>query len=115
MRISDWSSDVCSSDLIEPEVIEGAEKRLADFGPREAAGRVLGVIRDLEAAHVFIGLRSRQGLRVVRFDGGKELPLPLADEVADDALRGNEEGDVDQHRAVLAGLAAQVWGVGRAA
>src|SRR3546814_14958038 len=27
---------------IEPEVIEGAEKRLADFGPREAAGRVLG-------------------------------------------------------------------------
>src|SRR3546814_20097955 len=42
MRISDWSSDVCSSDLLEPRV--GERRRLVDA----AADLVADALRDLE-------------------------------------------------------------------
>src|SRR3546814_11446336 len=33
MRISDWSSDVCSSDLLRPTLIYGAEDTHNSYGP----------------------------------------------------------------------------------
>src|SRR3546814_5321043 len=59
MRISDWSSDVCSSDLVEP---------VARFGERIADDRAIALVelhRRLVANHVHIGggdLREQFGL-----------------------------------------------------
>src|SRR3546814_17255872 len=57
MRISDWSSDVCSSDLAEVHVVDGGDGGEALPKPRESAERealdvVLGVgPQALVAAH----------------------------------------------------------------
>src|SRR3546814_12380784 len=48
MRISDWSSDVCSSDLLAPRL--GADAHPVDRGMR--GQRAVGLDRDLEAARV---------------------------------------------------------------
>src|SRR3546814_1082385 len=39
MRISDWSSDICSSDLIGPQLV-AAQRRVADHRPR---ARIFGL------------------------------------------------------------------------
>src|SRR3546814_4237400 len=48
MRISDWSSDVCSSDLVGRQFVEGAVQPAVPFG-RHAA-RIIGSIIDHPAA-----------------------------------------------------------------
>src|SRR3546814_17311450 len=77
MRISDWSSDVCSSDLVEPDcdrVLGGRGPRQAALAPeREAlaqrvvdfavgAGAAPGLVR-LEATESNRGRRVGQGAR----------------------------------------------------
>src|SRR3546814_13701890 len=44
MRISDWSSDVCSSDLARDQV-----RRRIDLYPRDRDRRALGILEDVEA------------------------------------------------------------------
>src|SRR3546814_8559568 len=39
MRISDWSSDVCSSDLTLPQPVRPAESRQAGFGGNSGPGK----------------------------------------------------------------------------
>src|SRR3546814_18484268 len=46
MRISDWSSDVCSSDLIDVERLNLGRDRLSRPGPRQRAIGVEQVRRD---------------------------------------------------------------------
>src|SRR3546814_5689777 len=44
MRISDWSSDVCSSDLVEPGEVGGEEAEVGQVWPRHACdGELLGL------------------------------------------------------------------------
>src|SRR3546814_5844592 len=47
MRISDWSSDVCSSDL--PAVAQRVQVQRAREPVLEAAGRVRGLVLEVEA------------------------------------------------------------------
>src|SRR3546814_3132323 len=49
MRISDWSSDVCSSDLLNVSVVAGQGDRM-ESGSRGAGGRV-GYARFLDPTH----------------------------------------------------------------
>src|SRR3546814_16353251 len=71
MRISDWSSDVCSSDLIAQPYLDGFQPLIASFGlgvmklglgqPREKAGLALATSLD-----VGLDLRALQPLQCVR-------------------------------------------------
>src|SRR3546814_6626984 len=63
MRISDWSSDVCSSDLRRSQLL-----RLRDEAPRQAAGRALAGL--LRGEH--LDLRLRANPRGVRDPRGRE-------------------------------------------
>src|SRR3546814_9687723 len=45
MRISDWSSDVCSSDLHDPLILE-ATIHVVDRNPRAGADRLGGMVSD---------------------------------------------------------------------
>src|SRR3546814_10502375 len=49
MRISDWSSDVCSSDLVEPGEVGGEEAEVGQVWPRHACE---GELRGLPLADV---------------------------------------------------------------
>src|SRR3546814_19136872 len=40
MRISDWSSDVCSSDLLNLQVLERQERQIEHAAERRFAGRI---------------------------------------------------------------------------
>src|SRR3546814_13007721 len=53
MRISDWSSDVCSSDLGDILQVDAAEARLEQFDRVDEGLRVLGL--DLEVDRVDVG------------------------------------------------------------
>src|SRR3546814_7373706 len=52
MRISDWSSDVCSSDLILGKCLRLGEADLAALGAVESAGHIVG---DLERLSDILG------------------------------------------------------------
>src|SRR3546814_17009177 len=77
MRISDWSSDVCSSDLREPDPQEAYRERQADpVGRRISADgrhRLLGRDREDQGGetrrHLFDAER-RQQCRLLQADGG---------------------------------------------
>src|SRR3546814_3251458 len=92
MRISDWSSDVCASDLVETERLDGGE-----HGAQVAAvvaagyGDVAGVddelvasmqcvtahvpaVRAAEPAHLAVGKRKRGQARIVRVEHGDARP-----------------------------------------
>src|SRR3546814_10550264 len=57
MRISDWSSDVCSSDLADPQEVQGGGRR---FQPdRDALRRRLPLQRGLTEARMDTGFPSR--------------------------------------------------------
>src|SRR3546814_4876868 len=63
MRISDWSSDVCSSDLV--RIDDGACRALAERGASLLPGGVVGVEGDF-SNHALVDLVSRQGRRIGR-------------------------------------------------
>src|SRR3546814_20661209 len=74
MRISDWSSDVCSSDL---DLIEGRvlpDLRNGDFGQHSEIGKG-------RAAHIMIEHLTAQG-EAARTIGHKALPLRATDRCA---------------------------------
>src|SRR3546814_3923306 len=48
MRISDWRSDVCSSDLQTGDIVGHVGEQLVAFGERESAFHHLAVERDLD-------------------------------------------------------------------
>src|SRR3546814_10265982 len=81
MRISDWSSDVCSSDLVDARAVadaaadlhltrEGGDdafhRRAVDAGAREGAVEV----DDVEVRGARIGEKARLRRRIVAIDGG---------------------------------------------
>src|SRR3546814_6231367 len=66
MRISDWSSDVCSSDLIE-QVQRHHRARVAD------RGEVVGVVPAVEQGEVGQQRRRQRGVEAERGQAGIEL------------------------------------------
>src|SRR3546814_8758214 len=69
MRISDWSSDVCSSDLLDPD--GGVADRVDRAAERNAAGRIeadgrrreLRDVRDLQRRHLLAHAGERRQWR----------------------------------------------------
>src|SRR3546814_19090072 len=56
MRISDWSSDVCSSDLAREEDLEAVRGKYAELGvAAECAPYIADLPERLRWAHLFIG------------------------------------------------------------
>src|SRR3546814_20486687 len=75
MRISDWSSDVCSSDLAERDV------ELLGLDPGEQVGRVVGLVEldlDLRALDREAGEQTGQHLRADALDGADPQAPPRA-------------------------------------
>src|SRR3546814_4831426 len=74
MRISDWSSDVCSSDLVEVAFDREAERKAdgLEFGQREAAefGAAEAEIGEAEENTVRIDLGREPGRRA---DGAEQI------------------------------------------
>src|SRR3546814_19631647 len=74
MRISDWSSDVCSSDLVECALQQGAEDGRLDVLPLVLGGddqKLQVVFGDLDGAGVFE--EAAVELRDLHFQAGREL------------------------------------------
>src|SRR3546814_17186349 len=102
MRISDWSSDVCSSDLLDK-----AE-------PRKPKGLVLVPTRELalQVHDVLAPLAKAIGSRVVAVYGGADMNKRIA-ALADGVeaiidtpgrpidLNDSKEGELQRHRAVV--------------
>src|SRR3546814_3868072 len=65
MRISDWSSDVCSSDLVEPldRLLSGDDLVIA-VAPAQAQQIVAQRLR--QVAHVAIGLDAERAVEIGR-------------------------------------------------
>src|SRR3546814_5221430 len=57
MRISDWSSDVCSSDLVRPYEKDGRMKRA-----RFTEEQIIGVLEEVEAGAKTADLARRHGV-----------------------------------------------------
>src|SRR3546814_15503217 len=90
MRISDWSSDVCSSDLLERRVIgEGAMFDAVDArrGRGGDAARAVGVRHDLEAERMGgVGDALEFGAGEMAFE-----PARLLRQYRSEERRGGEE------------------------
>src|SRR3546814_4188196 len=81
MRISDWSSDVCSSDLLGNTPVLGRHfrivQRLSDYGFFRAGGVLVGTHAFLSFGNM-LGVRWAEALRTQDVDfahAGKALPI----------------------------------------
>src|SRR3546814_6130373 len=81
MRISDWSSDVCSSDLAKSAVLEHAERRgeLVQFGHAVGA-RALEADDDDHVAIEFAGLEGILHLLLIAEHARGRLDRPRSEE-----------------------------------
>src|SRR3546814_2685251 len=115
MRISDWSSDVCSSDLEDEDghLDEGADDRSEGDGRGEAEGGDRDRTREFEI--IARGGESDRGRAwIVCLD---ELAHPEADQELDDAIDGQRDGDPDdvaRYGDDLAALEAEHSDIGEA-
>src|SRR3546814_10003253 len=78
MRISDWSSDVCSSDLGDILQVDAAEARLEQFDRVDEGLRVLGL--DLEVDRVDVGEALEQHRLAFHHRLGGERPQIRSEE-----------------------------------
>src|SRR3546814_1015709 len=101
MRISDWSSDVCSSDLVEELPLARArEVRHQRLDPAMMRGRHL-----VEQVPTFLGESHNRRSAVVGIDGrhDKFLSLKLTDDRGDIALRDKQRRS-EEHTSELQSL-----------
>src|SRR3546814_14948678 len=82
MRISDWSSDVCSSDLDDPKFVIGKVERSSVFVPRSPR---IGTNEDNAFDLARLGCLHLIGIEETSQDAGDPLDLALlaANEMAD--------------------------------
>src|SRR3546814_3091126 len=80
MRISDWSSDVCSSDLITPKNVAGLTPVWTySFGDAEpynlqiAPLKIGGLVYACNSTNVVVALDAASGKQVWRFDPKPDL------------------------------------------
>src|SRR3546814_19297662 len=96
MRISDWSSDVCSSDLLDAG--DGGVEEIAGAAGRVDQGAVLAAVEvgRAETGHEVLQRQPGLGVAEVAGDGGDALAGPALQ-----ALGDGLEGDApDRKRAV---------------
>src|SRR3546814_4839719 len=99
MRISDWSSDVCSSEVIGICAAESDRERSVNVANREAEGASLyPVDHDPQPRCIFLALRSNTGKDRALARGGKQLNARVEERfstVAADILQfeGKAAGD----------------------
>src|SRR3546814_1810380 len=105
MRISDWSSDVCSSDLVLAAALDqafdrdaGVAHRRGDFG--EDADAVLDDQADVMFADARAGIGG--GRRVERIDGHREGGAIFVARDVDDV--GDDGGRSEEHTSELQSL-----------
>src|SRR3546814_3840825 len=106
MRISDWSSDVCSSDLD-----AGLVDRLLHVGPQQIGlhRRALGAVDALDDAVLGIGGEAFVEPEIVPGRVGDEIARPamrkLVRDHADQALvAGDDRGRSEEHTSELQSL-----------
>src|SRR3546814_6186068 len=115
MRISDWSSDVCSSDLLDHGVREPAQRlqRVAQAGETGSRRHRLAALLQHHAAkpQVDIPEASRLGTQHVKARGGvvsdgvDDLQIPTSDARVDDLDRRQQEVDrSEEHTSELQSL-----------
>src|SRR3546814_11329326 len=99
MRIRDWSSDVCSSDLVRDQLVDllCGERTAALLAPRRHRGARAAV--DEDVAHLLFGVAQQHGVAGGRLpgDGGDELALVVGEGergAATAALGGRATGAV---------------------
>src|SRR3546814_7733312 len=73
MRISDWSSDVCSSDLAAARLTESISQQVRTLDVVDAVRERIPC--DVTTVHRLLG--SRPGTRHFRHHGGNRLPLDV--------------------------------------
>src|SRR3546814_16632537 len=86
MRISDWSSDVCSSDLAYT-----LPRRVAERDPRAAITVVELDPEVTKAAYLYFGLRSEHGIRSVHGDARAFLSRTADESEKSDERRVGKE------------------------
>src|SRR3546814_19663642 len=98
MRISDWSSDVCSSDLEPADHVGGtglAQQDLADLLQHRIAGSMaIAIVDGLEVVHIEV--EHRAGSAVAFLESGHAAEL--ADEGA--AVQPRSQGILELQRVV---------------
>src|SRR3546814_8810009 len=107
MRISDWSSDVCSSDLVEVvgrrgavhhlHIVLGAELQIA----LDAGGGVLRPLPLVAMRQQHDDARQPQPLRLARGDELVDDNLRAVGEVAELRLPGHQRARIGQRIAIL--------------
>src|SRR3546814_5513562 len=107
MRISDWSSDVCSSDLAKSAVLEHAERRgeLVQFGHAVGA-RALEADDDDHVAIEFAGLEGILHLLLIaeHARGRLDRPAILLDRADLDARAADIARRSEEHTSELQSL-----------
>src|SRR3546814_12474086 len=100
MRISDWSSDVCSSDLREALAVPAAmlanERALREAGEAGAIRETEAERCDVRAQRVIGGDRGLHEFGLLRMDARIDMPAPIAVGTAVKgplAPRGQTHGD----------------------
>src|SRR3546814_5465824 len=91
MRISDWSSDVCSSDLVLEDAAEGS----LHLRPSKPSIGILSIEGVLQALHVRVSCGNLFRHRVVGENRFPDLLLPEPQEVTHGLLNGHEERNLD--------------------
>src|SRR3546814_9221667 len=84
MRISDWSSDVCSSDL--EELVRDGDLRGAKRVAQSMAGMAKSLARDAQLESVLDGRSRELGLEISR-DMARSLSRDLANSIPSDQIR----------------------------
>src|SRR3546814_8504744 len=103
MRISDWSSDVCSSDLLDAG--DGGVEEIAGAAGRVDQGAVLAAVEvgRAETGHEVLQRQHGLGVAEVAGDGGDALAGHALQ-----ALGDGLEGDAPGHRLEAARAVAQI-------
>src|SRR3546814_1414630 len=114
MRISDWSSDVCSSDLLDDRVAVAVDADLDRVGVAE---QVVDVAEDFlvradeeEAEAIALALaqlvQRQRSVQVLVLDVGVDLAVRVAGQVGDDAAAGRflVEARSEEHTSELQSL-----------
>src|SRR3546814_2163876 len=88
MRISDWSSDVCSSDLALPAGITGKDLILAIIGRIGTAGGTGHVIEYAGQAIRDLSMEGRMTVCNMSIEGGARAGLIAPDETTYEYIKG---------------------------
>src|SRR3546814_5928204 len=92
MRISDWSSDVCSSDLLQAllNIVRNAAQALTETPPKGSARLVL---RTRIGRQLLLATQqAKLGVVVSVIDNGPGVPVQLRDKIFDPLVTGRASG-----------------------